>query len=81
MVKDPKLETWSPAALLKANEASLGFQVGGQQSFVVILLMTTNATRSLADGEIDFGGEARGTAGNSSAGATRSNESISANCP
>ncbi len=69
MVKDPKLETWSPAALLKANEASLGFQVGGQQSFVVILLMTTNATRSLTDGVIDFGGEARGTAGNSTAGA------------
>src|SRR5882762_1358089 len=59
MVKDPKSEKWSAAAFLKATEASLGFQVGGQQSFLVILLMNTNATRFLTDGDIDFGGEAR----------------------
>lgn len=60
---------WSAPAFLEATEASLGFQIGGQQSFIVILLMNTNATRFLTDGDIDFGGEARGTAGNSSAGA------------
>jgi lipid-binding SYLF domain-containing protein len=69
MVKYAKSEQWSPAAFLTASEASLGFQVGGQQSFIVILLMSTNATRFLTDGDIDFGGEARGTAGNSSVGA------------
>ena len=69
MVKDAKSARWSPAAFLTATEASLGFQIGGQQSFIVILLMNTNATRFLTDGDIDFGGEARGTAGNSSAGA------------
>src|SRR2546422_3863938 len=32
LVKDPQTEKWSGAAFLAANEASLGFQVGGQQS-------------------------------------------------
>jgi len=68
MVKDAKGK-WSPPAFLSATEASLGAQIGGQQSFIVILLMTTNATRILTDSEIEFGGEARGTAGNSTAGA------------
>jgi lipid-binding SYLF domain-containing protein len=68
MAKDPKTGQWSPPAFLKANEASLGFQVGGQQSFVVILLMNTNAMRKLAEGgSFSFGGEASGTAGSSSA--------------
>ncbi len=69
MVRDVKSGKWSAPAFLSAAEASLGFQVGGQQSFVVILLMNTNSTRFLTDGDIEFGGEARGTAGNSTAGA------------
>ena len=69
MVKEPKTDQWSPSAFLNASEASLGFQIGGQQSFIVILLMSTNATRMLTDSKFDFGGEARGTAGDSSAGA------------
>ena len=69
LVKDAKSDQWSPAAFLTATEASLGFQIGGQKSFMVILLMNTNATRFLTDAEINFAGEARGTAGSSSAGA------------
>ena len=69
MVKNGNSEKWSPTAFLTANEASLGFQVGGQQSFVVILFMNTNSTRMLTEPNLQFGGEARGTAGNSSAGA------------
>ena len=68
MVKDSKTKKWSPPAFLTANEASLGFQVGGEQNFYVILLMTTNAAKSLADARFEFGGEARGTAGEESAG-------------
>ena len=68
MVKD-KSDKWGPVAFLKANEASLGFQVGGQQSFLVMLLMNEDATRMLTDPDFEFGGEARGTAGDSSAGA------------
>jgi len=69
MIKDPKSEHWGPVAFINADEASLGFQIGGQQSFLVILLMNTNATRLLTEAKFDFGGEARGTAGDSSAGA------------
>jgi len=69
MVKDNKSDQWSPAAFLSANEASLGFQIGGQQVFVVILLMDTNATRLLTEPNLEFGGEAQGTANDSSAGA------------
>lgn len=67
MIRDAKSGKWSAPAFLSANEASLGFQIGGQQSFLVILLMNTNATRRFIAGDIEFGGEARGTAGNSTA--------------
>lgn len=75
MVKDEKTKKWSPPAFFNANEASLGFQVGGQQSFVVILLMDTNAVKNLTDDNFEFGGEARGTAGNESTGAGQSQTS------
>jgi len=68
MVKDPKTEKWSPVAFVSANEASLGLQIGGEQAFYVILLMHTNAVRMLTDAKVDFAGEARGTAGDASAG-------------
>jgi SH3 domain-containing YSC84-like protein 1 len=66
MLKDVKSGSWSPPSFMRANEASLGFQIGGQQSFMVILLMSTNATRALTDSSVNFGGEASGTAGNAS---------------
>ncbi|MDE3066055.1 MAG: lipid-binding SYLF domain-containing protein [Verrucomicrobiota bacterium] len=67
LVRD-KSGHWSPAAFLTANEASLGFQVGGERNFCVILLMTTRATEALTGSTSNFGGEARGTAGNQSSG-------------
>jgi lipid-binding SYLF domain-containing protein len=68
LVKDGNTENYGAAAFLKANEASLGFQIGGEQSFYVILLMSTNSARGLTDSKINFAGEARGTAGDQSAG-------------
>ncbi len=68
MVKDKK-GNWGPLAFMKADEASLGFQIGGQQSFLVILLMSEQSAKTLtADSAIEFGGEARGTAGDTTAG-------------
>jgi SH3 domain-containing YSC84-like protein 1 len=64
LARDPKTGKWSAPAFLKANEASLGFQIGGQQSFMVILLMNTNSAQAFAAGNINYGGEASGTAGN-----------------
>jgi len=68
MVRDPRTEQWSPAAFLCASEASLGLQIGGQQTFIVILLMNSNAVRILTEPTFKFGGEASGTAGNASGG-------------
>lgn len=68
LARDPKTGDWGPPAFVKANQASLGFQVGGQQSFVAILLMNTNAVQQMAEGSFNFGGEASGTAGNTSGG-------------
>jgi len=68
MARHPETDKWSATAFLGADEASLGFQVGGQQTFFVILLMTTNATRLLTEPTFEFGGEARGTGGDATAG-------------
>ena len=59
---------WSPAAFLKADEASLGAQVGGQHSFIVMVFMDANFERWFNDEKARYGGEARGTAGESTAG-------------
>jgi SH3 domain-containing YSC84-like protein 1 len=76
MVKDKKGK-WSPIAFMRADEASLGFQIGGQQTFLVIVLMNEQSTKTLiADAAFEFGGEARGTAGNASAGAEGKLEDI-----
>lgn len=69
MVRDPKSGKWGPVAFMKANEASLGFQIGGQQSFLVLLMMSDDAAKKLTQSDFEFGGEARGTAGDTSAGA------------
>jgi lipid-binding SYLF domain-containing protein len=69
LVRDSEADRWSPAGFVDANEASLGFQAGGEESFLVIVLMNTNATRGLLDPHFNFGGEARGTAGDQTGGA------------
>jgi lipid-binding SYLF domain-containing protein len=71
MAKDPDTHKWSAPAFISANEASIGFQVGGEQGFFVILIMNANTTRLLTDPTFQIGGEASGTAGNVSAGAER----------
>jgi len=69
MTKDPNTRQWSAPAFISANDASLGFQIGGEQGFFVILVMNSNATRIFTDPTFQAGGEASGTAGNASAGA------------
>lgn len=68
LVRQGKSDKWSAPAFFNASEASLGFQAGGQQAFMAILLMNTNATAGLLKPSYDFGGEARGTAGDASTG-------------
>jgi lipid-binding SYLF domain-containing protein len=68
MVKNAALRTWSPVAFLKANEASFGAQIGGQENFYIILLMTSNSTWRLIDPKIEVGAGAGGTVGETSGG-------------
>ncbi|HWX22643.1 MAG TPA: lipid-binding SYLF domain-containing protein [Candidatus Binatia bacterium] len=76
LVKDKK-GNWGPFGWVKANEASLGLQLGGQQTFVAILFMTEESAKTLvADSAFEFGGEARGTGGNHSKGLEGKVESI-----
>src|SRR5258708_39752308 len=49
LLKDPKSKAWGPAAFLAANDASVGPQIGGQQTFYAILLMNTNAIKLLTE--------------------------------
>jgi lipid-binding SYLF domain-containing protein len=67
MVKD-NLGHWSAPAFLTANEASFGFQIGGEQNFCVMLFSDTNSIHELTGPVGKIGGEARGTAGNDAAG-------------
>lgn len=68
MVRDQRTGAWGPAAFVKANEASLGVQAGGEQNFYVILLMDDQSVRRLTEANFKFGGEARGTAGDAHGG-------------
>jgi len=68
MARGPGAGAWSAPVFVKANQVSVGFLAGGQKSFMVILLMTTNAVHRLASGSVRFGGEAAGTAGDVSGG-------------
>ena len=63
MVKNPKTGQWSAPSFLEASQASFGFQAGGSQSFVVVLLMNTNTAHMLSEPIYRFGGEVGGTAG------------------
>lgn len=69
MVRQGAKGPWGAGSFMSASEASLGFQVGGQQSFIVLLLMNTNVVQSLCQPRTDFGGAAEGTAGDASGGA------------
>jgi lipid-binding SYLF domain-containing protein len=69
MVREGRTHRWSPAAFMASSASSFGLQAGGEQNFFVILVMNTNSTRLMTEPNFDFGGEARGTAGNSHGGA------------
>jgi lipid-binding SYLF domain-containing protein len=68
LARDPRTQQWSPAAFVSASEPSWGFQAGGEQDFTVVVILDPRMTSLLAGPNFDFVAEARGTAGNASAG-------------
>jgi len=71
MVKD-KSGKWSPFSFMTSNEGSFGAQIGGKNTFALILLMNDAVKQRLVASKVDFGGEAGGTAGDTS-GSTNDN--------
>ncbi len=78
LVRNGKTGKWGPAGFVTASEASLGAQIGGESSLYVILLMTTNSIRMVRDSNFEFGGLARGTAGDTSSGVKGTSNSTDA---
>lgn len=60
---------WSPFSFMTSHEGSFGAQVGGKNTFAVVLLMSDSAKDRLIQSKVDFGGEATGTGGDASAAA------------
>lgn len=59
---------WSPAGFVSAQGGSLGPQIGGTRDFFVILMMSPQATHTLKQSVIEFGGKASVTGGTAHAG-------------
>ncbi len=63
MARDGKTGEWSAPAFLKAGEASIGLQIGGQVLDSVFLLMNEDGMNMLAQTQFRVGVDAAATAG------------------
>jgi len=68
MAKDKDTGQWSPFSFMESREGSFGAQIGGKNTFCVILLMGDTARDRLMNPQVSFGGEAVGTGGSTSGG-------------
>jgi len=75
-VRDPQSGAWSPPAFVANVEGSYGFQIGGQKSDTVLLLMDDKGMELLKGGGAKLGVNLRATAGPSSAGGEFKMDSI-----
>jgi len=55
--------SWSIPVFIKAGEASLGLQLGGQRTETIYVLMDKDTVRRLFDGRVNIGVDARAIAG------------------
>lgn len=65
--------TFSPPLFIKLTGGSVGFQIGGQKSEIVLFFMTDKSVRSLLDSKFTLGGQvsvAAGPAGRSAEAST-----------
>ncbi len=77
LVRDGKTGKWSPPAFVASAEGSYGFQIGGQKSDTVMLLMDDLGMQLLREGGVEFGVNLRATAGPVSGGGEINVNSIS----
>ncbi len=76
VVRDLQTGAWSPPAFIANVEGSYGFQIGGQKSSTVLLLMDDRGMEMLKGGGAKLGVNLRATAGPSSAGGEFKMDSI-----
>lgn len=55
--------TWGPPAMFKLGGGSVGFQIGGSSTDVVMLFMTDDSVKNLLEDKFEIGGEASAAAG------------------
>ena len=55
--------TWGPPTLFKLGGGSVGFQIGGSSTDVVMLFMSDNSVKNLLEDKFEIGGEASAAAG------------------
>jgi len=77
MVKNKTTGQWSPPAFVASAEGSYGFQIGGQKSDTVLLLMDDKGME-LLNGTMEIGVNLRATAGPLSEGGEANIDNISA---
>lgn len=54
---------WGAPALFKLGGGSVGFQIGGSETDVIMLFMTDNSVKNLLEDKFEIGGEASAAAG------------------
>src|SRR5437868_7315929 len=54
---------WGPPALFKLGGGSVGLQIGGSSTDVIMLFMTDNSVKNLLEDKFEIGGEASAAAG------------------
>lgn len=59
----PGTQIWSAPATVRIEGGSVGFQIGGSSSDVVLLVMNANGRRSIMRSQFTLGGDAKATAG------------------
>lgn len=63
MVRDEKRGMWSPPAIFTIAGASIGFQIGGEATDIVLLIMTRRSVEALLKGKVKLGADAAVAAG------------------
>jgi len=63
MVRDEKTGKWSPPAIFTIAGGSIGWQIGGQATDIVLLIMTRRSIHALLSGKFKLGADASVAAG------------------
>ena len=63
MIRDEKTHQWSPPALFTIAGGSIGWQIGGQATDIVLLIMSRRSINAILHGKIKLGADAAVSAG------------------